>query len=1436
MAPDNPQTGSSTGRKGTAVSSDVDDAKRALDVASARNLKTRKPEGKETQQAGPDLAAATKVVDTVSNNDGVNLLFQGVNSLVDSLPPLVKALEAVAQIHPFVAIAVGAFKVVIELEIKRRDNDKKVNLLFLEMRNMMSVLLQLQSVRANHVARDGITIGARLVDLVKRTANDIKECANVCDTYSKKRLLVKVLKGPIWDDTLKGFIQLFVDRKAEFNFAVSIHTGMAIDRANDKLDALTARMELILKFFERSIPFSQRSLNALVEQAGGPDAALQSPNVLQKLIERESSFERIPDLAGDDRVPYFRAPARTPSAVGIAGSSRYRSHSGFDYSRAAESQRSRRRTRSHASTAESHRASAPRSYIPNSYASGLAPAYPGDQNPPLYGYRKSYIDDVQKSPHEQDIAMLKQELAQAPSAEISKNFETFERKFEIQTRELAEEMKRLIVHEGDRVISSVLAGPHERIIDPDLYEIWKDMRWRGIVKARHLVLAIHDYYLQKQEDQGQVFQVDGTQKRGSIYEDDSWTFEYIDLMHVQPIIEGLDDDASGFVTIQEVNQFTTSRPKGWSLLHWMAYWAVGWRVCMTAYRRKMLSTLEFMTSLLETVRVPNRVKLVEYLSLTRNVILDIVQPFHEDTEQLFVLPRFQAYMDHNEARLRKVLETVKYQIDALDTLALINGRKGLERNVFPLLHLVLSRHYDIMKLGRIHILHPDELIEAQESINIIQDAFKLRRNELSALFQQRRLSVSQEFDDFAFGMFSSASGYMPEVNARNSEGDETCSPDEELKPPSTGILQYPVHHEDFYPVNEDDVHDDEIGKDVDDSLKPILGRWSGTVDAVDGSIGMPLLNIYFHPASSSKNQVIAAPKLYFPWLCTRAIIVGECCSTSAGDSIFTFTTTFNSASCQTEYLRMTLSPDGKTLVGYQDIVPDCSSSGRFHVVMKKDIPLEVMAFYPSPQLLDTNRPKALWHFATSAILFQVQQRTITWRRIKAHRDKRRRYASLVYLQSTREQLQPADYEELQRLSNRSTLAEVHCCVYTAVEPEKFPWILPPCSGGTCGLLMKTAVPMLRCLFCPPELGYERFGAVFCGDTPDCLGDHLRAGLFGMHCIVKTRMVGWSAGDNEDERGRKASNLLSLVTATIGLLEGSRYGPPMEEHFSPHRLSPITEMSDEDQTEYGEPFLASVGTPNAVDNLSVSPVLKDAQHPDWQPESDLRSLAGEPTTPTHGSQLVDATFSPGSRSDTTVVEDGVMGEYPLLDSTEHSVQLVADRGRICIDCKEEVKMPCWLCTDCPGMFAPGDYNIGAFVSYYIHTLSGNIFVCLICDEKGGITAGNHEDTHTLVRIYVNQTGHASARKARHRQVSDYNDADEDYEDEENDDASESDWNNSRIEGAIESQLIALGGRLTRMEERFGTIESKLGRLEDMLGTVLSLLRAQPSTDNVRSTAS
>lgn len=86
-----------------------------------------------------------------------------------------------------------------------------------------------------------MSIGSRLEEILCNTADDIKKCANVCDTYSKKRLLVKVLQGSSWDDTLKEYILLFSNRKAEINQALIIHTGLGIDSANEKLHSLDAK-------------------------------------------------------------------------------------------------------------------------------------------------------------------------------------------------------------------------------------------------------------------------------------------------------------------------------------------------------------------------------------------------------------------------------------------------------------------------------------------------------------------------------------------------------------------------------------------------------------------------------------------------------------------------------------------------------------------------------------------------------------------------------------------------------------------------------------------------------------------------------------------------------------------------------------------------------------------------------------------------------------------------------------------------------------------------------------------------------------------------------------------------------------------------------------------------------------------------------------------
>ena len=86
------------------------------------------------------------------------------------------------------------------------------------------------------VAPDGRSIEDRMKAIVDRTADDIKLCSNVCDTYAKKKLLAKVFLGSVWDAKLLSFVTLFSKRRQEFEFELSIHTSQGVDKANVKLD------------------------------------------------------------------------------------------------------------------------------------------------------------------------------------------------------------------------------------------------------------------------------------------------------------------------------------------------------------------------------------------------------------------------------------------------------------------------------------------------------------------------------------------------------------------------------------------------------------------------------------------------------------------------------------------------------------------------------------------------------------------------------------------------------------------------------------------------------------------------------------------------------------------------------------------------------------------------------------------------------------------------------------------------------------------------------------------------------------------------------------------------------------------------------------------------------------------------------------------------
>ena len=65
-------------------------------------------------------------------------------------------------------------------------------------------------------------------------------------------------------------------------------------------------------------------------------------------------------------------------------------------------------------------------------------------------------------------------------------------------------------------------------------------------------MALKDYFTEKD-----------AMGLGPLKGPDSWAIDYINAGRAQGIMEAFDDDASGFVTINEVNTLTRLRPQDW---------------------------------------------------------------------------------------------------------------------------------------------------------------------------------------------------------------------------------------------------------------------------------------------------------------------------------------------------------------------------------------------------------------------------------------------------------------------------------------------------------------------------------------------------------------------------------------------------------------------------------------------------------------------------------------------------------------------------------------------------------------------------------------------------------------------------------------------------------------------------------------------------------
>ncbi|KAJ7739936.1 hypothetical protein B0H16DRAFT_1568368 [Mycena metata] len=892
-------------------------------------------ENKFTQaqvKEGRAAAIATGVVAGLTAVGGMEAIEHGLNTFMDGIPVLMKALDEVGKLHPFIGVAVMAFKAVWALEEKRRANDKMILSLHMEIKDMMGVLTQLKNVKdAEEVAPDGTTIRGRMQEIVAGTAEDIKACANACDTYSKKKTVVKVLKGPIWEGKLVKFVGIFTKRRGDFEFAMSIHTALGVDAANRAISAvdkttleMNAKMDMMMKMFQQFVSPEQREMARIVEQKGGLQACQDNDKILKELNDLESKSGA--------------TPVKPQSVKGTASM--------------------------------------------NNKTSGL--------------------ED------------LKDELMTDPDAAMEKNLTAFNRKFEVQTRQIIDEMTKVVERQGDRIISELTSGPHDKIVDKDVHKVWKEMGWRGSIKSRYFVLALRDYYQEGGAKDGKT----------NAHIEDDWALHYLSVSRLQSISEAFDDDASGFVTVAEANTFTASRPVDWSLLKWLAFWAIGWHQSMTHYAVKSQELLAKMFALRLNVLPANRASVNKYLDTVYHGVTTLLSALNPCYVNESLQQKFSSYVEAEEARLRGNLEAISYDIDASNTLSLVTGEGRIERFLLPLIFLLLERDFQIFRACQTKTVHPDELWDAADTIGWTVIAARERVDLLESTFKQQKVDMKQQFKTFAHGLFHymhDPSGlWDPKVVL--AQDDVEYPYDDSLESPNVDlskILNYPLNIETLdFDAYKPAPRPRKASIRPAAALKTLLGTWNGfTYQSRDDTV--PSSGMISFELSATGNLTFGASSQKSNM--SEFNIAGEVNPQNPGVINFSFKQTFP-ARFSPVYFSGSWNSATETLSGtWGDESDTRTHTGVF--VFKRSPP-ECMCFFPAPIVLQTNASKALWKFATSAIRYGVRRGQWSWSFFKERADRRKRFIEL-YIRSTQfgRPLNRVEDEELGLLKKSFTTAD-----------------------------------------------------------------------------------------------------------------------------------------------------------------------------------------------------------------------------------------------------------------------------------------------------------------------------------------------------------------------------------------------------------------------------
>ncbi|KAH7335134.1 hypothetical protein B0J17DRAFT_719693 [Rhizoctonia solani] len=432
-------------------------------------------------------------------------------------------------------------------------------------------------------------------------------------------------------------------------------------------------------------------------------------------------------------------------------------------------------------------------------------------------------------------AQTKRSIQYSINEDLGRQIQDNQALFLMKLQGVKEELAEAINRSTNTILARLDAGPHEVINDPDIKEIWKDMvspvviKWRNTVKSRHFVSAVHYYFEQ------QFGRYVTTHKEDS--HPDCWTLKYLSRVIFYPAIaDAIDEDSSGYISLDELNNFFDSRPKGWTVPQWLAYWAAGWYQDNLQYRDKIMARLTVFENSIDKLHPENKGPLKDYMNdVSENIKLiaeslynNVLEYFETNSEETVNLAALrEKYVEHATKDVEERLDQANYKIDDPHTLSCIVGvGNRLESRLLCIMHRLLKRHHKIFDIAKDKPLQEGITISMTASLQVIFEAFTKRTRALMESWRQQRLDADLQAEWYAYGLFEDwykrekgieseeeyDDEYLSEENATDEEQEEL--EEQATRPPTeNGSAIDPVEENNADEMGDDDDEDAEIAED-----------------------------------------------------------------------------------------------------------------------------------------------------------------------------------------------------------------------------------------------------------------------------------------------------------------------------------------------------------------------------------------------------------------------------------------------------------------------------------------------------------------------------------------------------------------------------------------------------------------------------------------------